>query len=398
MRQATSATAPITSSERIGELDVLRGFALFGVFVVHFVSSLYYLHPVDEAVFAAWTEDAFQYAMLVVCDVLFFDKAVTLFSVLFGIGFWVQMERFAAKGEGFERIYLRRLVVLLLIGLINKFLLFPGDILFDYALLGFVLFYVRKMPARTMLIVGLVLIFIVSQFAYGFLNAPWVDSEALDQALSDALMSNTYGEWVLAVSRWHIADTIVSLGLLPLGLYILGRFLVGAWIARQSLIEKARAARPVVARIAALSIAIGLICEGLTIAIWEDVLKLHDFFDFAFHAIGVPLLALGYGCVLILLCGSSRWNWLTGLFAPVGRMALTAYIGHGLLLLAFAHPFGIYIRPAVSPAAGWLAAIGVFLSMSLFCRLWLQHFRFGPLEWLWRSLTYGESQPFRKAA
>ena len=398
MQQAMAATAPITSSERIGELDVLRGFALFGVFVVHFVSSLYYLHPVDESVLSAWREDAFQFAMLVLCDVLFLDKAITLFSVLFGIGFWVQMQRFAAKGEDFERLYLRRLLILMLIGLINNFLLFPGDILFDYALFGFVLYYIRKLSARTMLISGLVLIFVASQLAYGFLNPPWVDSEALDQDLKNALLSDSYSEWVVQLSQWHFADSIISLGIIPLGLFIVGRFLIGAWIARQNLIEKARAAKPLVARIAAVSITVGLILEGLTMAIWEDVWALHDVFDFVFHAIAVPALALGYACVLIVICGSSRWEWLTGLLAPVGRMALTAYVGHGLFILAFAHPFGIYLRPVLSPAASWFVAIGVFLGMSLFCRLWLGAFRFGPLEWIWRSLTYGERQPLRRAA
>jgi uncharacterized protein len=127
-------TAPITSFERIEELDVLRGFALFGVFTVHFVTSLYYLYPVDEAVFSSWTEDPIQFGLLVLCDVLFYDKAITLFSILFGIGFWVQMERLKSRSDAFEHIYLRRLAVLLAFGLINKFLLFPGDILVDYAL------------------------------------------------------------------------------------------------------------------------------------------------------------------------------------------------------------------------------------------------------------------------
>ncbi len=398
MQQSTLATAPITASERIGELDALRGFALFGVFTVHFVTSLYYLYPVDEAIHAAWTEDPFQYALLVVCDILFLDKAITLFSVLFGIGFWVQMERLETRGEGFERIYLRRLAILLGFGLINKFLLFPGDILVDYALIGFALFLLRRLSARAMLIIGLALMFVVSQLAYGLLDSPWIDDDTLDQMLEDALLSKDYGVWVAQIARWHLQENIVGLGMISLALFVLARFLIGAWVARRRLIDKARVARPLVSKIAAVCIFLGLILEGLSIAIWDDVWELPEVYDYVFHAVGVPLLALGYACMLILMCGSPRWTWLSGLFAAVGRMALTAYIAHGFLILVFAHPFGIYLRPAISPAVSWLISIGVFLGFSVICRLWLKAFRFGPLEWLWRSLTYGEIQRLRASA
>ena len=398
MTASTPTTAPTAASERIGELDVLRGFALFGVFSVHVVTSLYYLHPVDEAIFAAWTDDAFQYGLLVICDILFLDKAITLFSVLFGIGFWVQMERLEARGEGFERVYLRRLVVLLGFGLVNKFLIFPGDILVDYALLGFALFFLRRLSARAMLIVGAALILVVSQLAYGFLGPPWIDGDALDQMLSDGLMAESYGAWVAQIARWHVQDNIAGLGIISLALFVLGRFLIGAWIARHRLIEKARVSRPRVKKMAAVCIFFGLTFESLAMVVWEEIWVLPEAFDYVFHAIGVPLLALGYACLLIVMCGAPRWAWLSEVFASVGRMALTAYIAHGFLILVFAHPFGVYIRPALSPAASWLVSIGVFLGFSLLCRLWLNAFRFGPLEWVWRSLTYGEVQSLRATA
>ena len=398
MHQSTDATAPITSSERIGELDVLRGFALLGVFVVHFVSSLYFLYPVDEATTAAWSENGFQYALVFLCDLLFLDKAITLFSVLFGIGFWIQMQRFAEKGAGAEKLYLRRLTILLLFGVINKFLLFPGDILLDYALFGFALYFARNLSSKTMLVAGLLFVFIISNLAYAVENVPWVDGDALDQELNNLLLSESYSAWVSQLAQWHFADNIIGLGILPLAFFVMGRFLIGAWIARHNIIEAARSAKPLVSRIALAGIAVGLALEALTLAIWDEMIALPAPIATIFHAIGVPLLALGYASLLILLCGSARWNWLTQLFAPVGRMALTAYIGHGILILIIAHPFGVYLRPDMSPAISWLTAIGVFLTMSIFCRLWLNAFRFGPLEWVWRSLTYGERQPLRRIA
>ncbi len=396
MSPLSTTTVPVSSSERIGELDVLRGFALLGVFIVHCVSSLYYLYPVGDTVYATWEENPFQFGMLLLCEVLFYDKAVTLFSVLFGIGFWVQMGRLKARGGDFNRLYIRRLMVLLGFGLINKFLLFPGDILVDYALLGFVLFMLRDVSSRTMLVVGMLLLFIISQLAYGLIDPSWVNHDALDEMLEKALLSDNYADWVIQLSHWHIQENIIALGMIPLAFYILARFLLGAWIARNQLIQRARQAVPHVKRIALVCVPTGIVFEVLSVAQWGEVLELPEFYGYAFHAIGVPLLALGYACVLIILCNSDRWRWITRVFSPVGRMALTAYITHGILILIFIHPFGIYIRPDISPALGWLVAMIMFLGLSLFSHYWLKLFQFGPLEWLWRSLTYGEFQPMSK--
>lgn len=128
-------------------------------------------------------------------------------------------------------------------------------------------------------------------------------------------------------------------------------------------------------------------------AIWEDVFVLPEFFDYAVHAVGVPVLAFGYACLIVWMCGATRWSRLASIFTPVGRMALSAYVAHGALILLFAHPFGLYVRPALSPALSWVVAIGVCAGFAILCRAWLTVFRFGPLEWLWRSLTYGKMQP-----
>ncbi len=382
--------------DRIGELDALRGFALFGVFMVHFITSLYFLHPVDDEILTAWSEDAVQYGLILLSDLLFLDKAVTLFSVLFGIGFWIQLERLEARGGAFERIYIKRLAILLVFGAINKFLLFPGDILFEYALFGFLLFFLRGLSARSKLISGLIAMIIISPLAFSVLNPSWVDGDALDEMQSAAMLSESYTEWVAQLSYYHVMDKAIALGWFTLGLFVVSRFLIGAWVAQSRLIEKARTSRSRVLKIACVSVGLGLLSEAFALALWEDVWQLPDFVENAVRAVGVPTLALGYACLIIWIYGSARLRWLTSIFVPVGRMALTVYIGHGILILIFGHPFGVYIRPEISPAMSWGVAIGVFLTFSVFCSLWLKFFRFGPLEWLWRSLTYGQAQPFLK--
>lgn len=374
----------------------MRGFALFGVFMVHFVTSMFFLHPVDEEILVAWSEDAVQYSFILLSDLLFLDKAITLFSVLFGIGFWIQMERLEARGGAFEQIYLKRLSILLAFGLINKFLLFPGDILVEYALFGFLLFFLRRVSARTMLISGLIMMICMGPLAYSLLDPPWIDGDAHDQMQAAAMLSDSYAGWVTQLGYLHIQDKVLALGWVSLGLFVVSRFLIGAWVSRSRLIERARTSRPLVLKMALASVVLGLLCEAFALAIWEEVWQLPQGLADAVRAVSVPTIAFSYACLIILMYGTSRLRWLTSIFVPVGRMALTVYIGHGILILIFGHPFGLYIRPEISPMLSWGVAIGVFLGFSMFCSIWLRFFRFGPLEWLWRSLTYGRAQPFLK--
>ena len=125
MGEKVSTAGPIQTQERIHELDVLRGFALLGVFIVHFTSSSFYNLTLTEQQQAAFLENPLDWWALVIGDLFFYDKANTLFATLFGMGFWIMLDRLRARGESFEKIYLQRILILLVIGTINLHFLFP---------------------------------------------------------------------------------------------------------------------------------------------------------------------------------------------------------------------------------------------------------------------------------
>ena len=138
MTEQASGAAPVTSSERVGELDVLRGFALLGVLIANFVWWSFGENTALPAQSEAFAQDPGNLAVIAFTDVFVSDKANTLFAFLFGVGFWVQMQRLEERGAAFASIYTRRLFVLLVFGLINLFLIWPWDILNLYAITGFI--------------------------------------------------------------------------------------------------------------------------------------------------------------------------------------------------------------------------------------------------------------------
>lgn len=388
-----TGVAPTTSKERFGELDILRGFALLAVFIVHFVGASFYDLPLDDELSDQWTSDHLQRGAVLLSDWLFENKGNTLFATLFGMGFWVMMERLLSRGTDFARIYLRRLTALLLIGLINLFLFFPMDVLHEYALLGFALYFLRKLPARAMLIIGLALA-LVGQPLGDFLAGELATGERAESRWAEVFASGSYAQWLSWWPGWHLYLEIERGGLLGWALYIFGRFLLGAWIIRVGFISRARELLPMIRSICRVALPLGLVLELVSLLQWIELLPKTDWSDIAFHEIGGPVLALGYATGLILLY-HSNWRGLVALLAPVGRTALTAYVAHGLAWTFLFFPMGLGMQGRLPPIVWMLFAIGFFAAYTIAARLWLAHFRYGPLEYLWRWATYGARPNFR---
>lgn len=391
-----TSLAPIDGNARIGELDVLRGFALLGVFIVHFVGAAFYELPLDERIAEAWWGNGGHFVALFISDFFFLDKANTLFATLFGMGFWLMLQRLEASGRDLHRIYLRRLAVLLLIGLVNLFLLFPGDVLHEYALLGFLLFAVRGLAPRWMLIGGLVLALLGRPLAYHLLAALGATSGGYDQAVEAAFAHGGYWNWVAVHAKAHVVKDLANGMLLGWATYIVGRFLLGAWIMRGAWIERAVEARKRVRAILPWILASGLLINALSMAIFLERLNLPISWGEFLHILATPLLALGYALTLILLFNSNRGRPLASVFAPVGRIALTAYVAHGAILTFVYFPFGLDRLGELGPSGSLLLAISVFGACTVFAHLWLRVFRYGPLEYLWRWATYGTRPALRR--
>ncbi len=353
---------PVPARQRILELDVLRGFALWGVLVVNMS---YDLGPARTALdhTVAW-----------VVHHLASEAFYPIFSFLFGAGFALQLNRAAARGARFGRLYTRRLLVLLGFGLAHMAFLWWGDILFLYAMLGFVLLLLRGASARTLLVCALVLWTFSGVGRVAHVNSGQA-AERLDANLKKAYSSGSYADVVRARLEWmpgHFEQTLTD-ELVP---NVLAFFLLGALAVRRLLpVEEHIDA---IRRASAVAIAVA-VAAGLALLRWH-----RTFLEIVFKT----ALAALYAGALVLLLERPAWKRRLRPLGSAGRMALTNYLAQSAAFttLLYGYGFGQYERIAPAPAFGLAAALYV-LQVAL-SHWWLAHFRQGPLEWIWRAITY----------
>ena len=406
MTEQASGAAPVTSSERVGELDVLRGFALLGVLIANFVWWSFGENTALPAQSEAFAQDPGNLAVIAFTDVFVSDKANTLFAFLFGVGFWVQMQRLEERGAAFASIYTRRLFVLLVFGLINLFLIWPWDILNLYAITGFLLFALRGMSARAMLGVGLTLAllgkplvqWVTDQLGWAEPAEKLAFGEVAIATRQDAYVNGSYFEWVEATASLVWFDWIANGLIVAWILYALGRFLVGAYVARRGWLQRASELLPQIRKIFLVAFPLGVAMEVLRVLVGEaEVIDAPAWVAQSMHVIGVPILDLGYVTGMILLFHSSRFGMLARVFGPVGRMALTNYLVQGVFIGLVLYGFhgGLALAGVIEPKVVLGLCFAFFALQTLFSHWWLGRYRFGPMEWLWRTLTYGERPRMR---
>ncbi|MEL1250640.1 DUF418 domain-containing protein [Aurantiacibacter gilvus] len=406
MTEQPSGAAPVTSSERVGELDVLRGFALLGVLIANFVWWSFGENTALPAQTEAFAQDPGNLAAIFFTDVFVSDKANTLFAFLFGVGFWVQMQRLEERGAEFGAIYTRRLFVLLVFGLINLFLIWPWDILNLYAITGFLLFALRGMSARAMLWTGLTLALLgmplvrwaTDQLGWAEPANEMAFGEVAIATRQDAYVNGSYFEWVEATANLVWFDWIANGLIVAWILYALGRFLVGAYVARQGWLQRAGELLPQIRKIFLVAFPLGVAIEVVRVLMGEaELIDAPAWLSKWLHVVGVPILDLGYAAGLILLFHSSRFGVLARVFGPVGRMALTNYLVQGVFIGLVLYGFhgGLALAGMIEPKVVLGLCFGFYALQTVFSHWWLGRYRFGPMEWLWRTLTYGERPTMR---
>lgn len=402
--KTSSGTEPVTSRERVGELDVLRGFALLGVLLVHCYTWPGPPFLTTEMQFEALSSSGADRIAEFLTTWLFYEKANTLFAFLFGVGFWVQMQRMEAKGGNFRSIYVRRLTVLLAFGLVHLFTIWPFDILHLYALAGFALFSLRNVGDRTLLIGGIILALAARPLS-DFLFDIWgISGPAFDRAYSDTAIlarqnAGSGSEAITAFAKLALTDFFASGMIVGWFFYALGRFMLGAYVARRGWLQRAAELLPRYRFWLLVVLPLGLAGEFVVTALQlETFPALAPFaaLETPLHYFSVPMLALGYVCLLVLLF-HSRFSVIALLFAPVGRMALTNYVAQsfaiGFVLYKFDPALGLI--GTIGPAQLLAVGMAIFAAQILVSHLWLSRFAYGPLEWCWRALTYGARPTMR---
>ncbi len=407
---------PTQPHERVLAIDILRGFALFGILLVNmmFFAWPVYREVIDLTLWSAPGDRAAEVLIAFLAEGKFF----TLFSLLFGLGLYLQLERAEAKGVAFVPLYLRRLVVLLVIGLAHAFLFWWGDILTYYALLGFVLLLFRHKAPRVLLVWAGALVLVpiaINTLFVGFvalaratpqgaaqLEATITQTQAQFQTAFEQALAVYGGSDFLAMIPQRMADwAFYTSGVLTGGMLflVLAMFLLGLYFGKRRLLHDAASHLPLWRKVFGWGTVIGLVGNALYVTLartgsvleptWGTLVGLVGFL------VGAPALSLAYAAGLVLLM--QRPSWLKRLrpLAPVGRMALSNYLLQTLIATTLVYGYGLGLYGRLGPAVGVALTLVIFAVQIPLSAWWLKRFRFGPCEWLWRSLTYGRLQPLR---
>lgn len=402
------AAGPITPGERLPILDALRGLAIFGILLVNifFFSAPLYLPMAGME----WGSGPLDKAAELVVRFLVQGKFYSLFSFLFGLGFAIQLERAEARGARFVPLYRRRLLALLLIGLVHAYLIWMGDILTVYALLGFLLFFFRRRQPRTILIWALALLFIPVLFAAGMVassgssegGGPFGSPE--HYRILVELSHQAYGEGTLGeIMAQRAQDAVfVTMGGLFQSPQIFAMFLFGAYFGRRRLFHDLPQHLGLYGKIWRWGLVLGVAGNLVFTVVNEFVNPMAPSGLFvvgaAAYAFGAPALCFFYISSFVLLFQRPSWRARLGQLKPVGRAALSNYLLQSIVCTTIFYSYGLALYGKAGPALGVGLAVVIFALQIPLSRWWLRRFRFGPAEWFWRSLTYGKRQPLRAPA
>ncbi len=406
----TENLAPIAATERIEAMDVLRGFALLGILLMNLEG---FVGPVMAS---ATGLDPALTGMDRMVDLLVYvlvqGKFYTLFSLLFGMGFAVMSQRAEQAGRPFAGVYWRRGLVLLAFGLIHGVFIWAGDILVMYALCSFLLLAFRPLPYRWYVWLGLAsyLVPVGMMSLMGVMGSllggtdGWNAFVAEAAAKTHALIEServAYGSGTYAEATWQrLKSTGMALSNITMfGFIAFGLFLLGAWFVRSGAMSRPNEFPRLFARLRWIALPLGLMAMSGSVALAPTMdgvtFDLRTATAFALQMLANLLMCLGYVAWIMRALASPVWQRPLGWLAPAGRMALTHYLMQSLVCTWIFYGYGLgYFEqlPRAWHPAFALALFGVQVFLS---RLWLSRFRFGPMEWLWRSATYLKPQPLR---
>lgn len=400
---------PTTLTERHLLLDVLRGFALLGVLLANMVShSAYFLTSAaaKEALGTTRIDHYVEWAEHFLID----GKFYSLFSMLFGIGFALQMNRSSKTDINFASRFRRRLLIMFFIGIFHSVFLFLGDILTVYAIVGLILILFRNASDKFLLrsAVTLMILPVIQYSVFWGINLtnppePVSGDNGMQQIFEQAVKNYQSGSY-LDIIQTNIGGLIIGRypDLVFTGRFfrVLAMFLIGFYVTRNMLYANITANRPFIRKAMIWGAIIGIPCN-IILAIMMTTDAYYDLEPMGIiqplvYAFGVPALCIFYASAIALAFENPAWKKRWMIFAPVGQMALTNYLMQSLMCTLIFMSYGLGLAGKIGPAKLSLIAFCIYLLQLIYSHIWLKYFRFGPAEWLWRSLTYKKWQPFRR--
>ena len=406
---------PTQINNRIVAIDALRGFALFGIIVAN---AAFFAMPLGTG-FAPTSsiEPAADLWTALLVKVFVEMKFISIFSLLFGVGLAIQRERAIAKGRGFLPFAYRRLAVLALFGISHALLLWYGDILFLYALIGSLLVLLLPCCARTLFIIGacLLLVSILLNSAFIFFNSS-IDQPGMvspDAALAESIprgmdaifASNFIPEhptWqraeIVAYGEGPYLDALafrsitwgfyVLISMFTLNGYIAGMFLFGAALWKSGFFNGQGPGSAWRWPLLLIGVMVGLPLSILSVSIqhiadagvWMAI-------SAATQYLSATSIALGLASLFMLLGETGRLPGARGL-AAIGRMSLTAYLLETIAFVFITNSWGLGAFGSFGHFQLFLISLAIYVVILLLCIAWQCFIPIGPAEWLWRALAY----------
>lgn len=397
--------SPISEQQRHHLIDALRGFAIFGILLVNmggFKAPMLAAAATGER----WMEGSANAATLLVIEVLASGKFVSMFALLFGMGMVMQEQRASAAGRSFNRFFLRRMFVLLFLGVVHGVLLWAGDVLAIYAIFGFIGLLFLNCRAGTLFIWSLAVFGGALVMLMGLGSLAVFDDGSADgwwRGMGDwwvqSYQTGTFGEIVLARSaEWGMT---VGLGFFSFTPYVFALFLFGMALGKINFLARLDPFQPKLRLFVALALPAGLAASLLYAGVFRGnisggmgTLAL----GMGGYVAGMPLLALSYAVLFSFLVRSGLASFVVDRLAAVGRLALSNYILQSIVANVIFMSWGFGLYGKVDAPTGVAIVFGVFTGQILLSHLWLRHFVIGPFEWVWRAVSYGSAPQLRRRA
>jgi uncharacterized protein len=408
---------PVDAGERIETLDALRGFALFGILAVNIAG---FSWPYEYRLWQQGFWDS--QADAVVDGIIRFlaeGKFYPLFCFLFGLGTAIQMERADFSVTPFAGRFRRRLLALLAFGLAHAVLLWDGDILVWYALCGFLLLPFRRCGLKTILfwaiaclsipalltvlfwalLAGLSLVPDISTIIqkglddyYGTYDEQREAIEEIIRVFASGSYAEIFRERLGNVIYMWLAGAFFFPGLL-------GLFLLGLYAGKRRIFQNMEAHIGFLRRVLIWGMAIGMpisLFHAISVTVSDRTdPRFFWLLGEALNTLGGPAQSLAYAAGLTFLLRREWWRRWLRFLAATGRMALSNYLLQSLICTTIFYSYGFGLFGSVGRAAGLGLAVAIYLAQAGLSVWWAARFRFGPMEWLWRTWTYGKRQPMR---
>ena len=382
----------VPPDDRIEAIDAIRGLALFGVLIVNLVNGF------RVSIFQQFLVDGsapvdFDVVVERIVSLGFELKAFCLFALLFGVGLAIQFERLSSLGRPLYWLA-RRLGVLLAFGLVHLLFVWNGDILVEYALAGFVVlpFLLLRSTGLLLAALGFLAVYAAGPLFY---SVPWPDADTLRAHVASA--NQVYSAGTLP-EIWRYSLEELPL-LLSLHIFAFPRtlalFVLGILLWRIGFLKRARDFQDETF----IAAAVGIVAAGAALTVADALGSLRHMGTSrqSLAALAPVLLALGYGATLFALAQLPATRRFLFAFAPLGRMAFTNYVLQSVIFGFIFFGFGLGQFGRMGAAAAFALGVTVYVAQLVLSQWWLRRYRFGPIEWLWRTLMYGAFQPMSAA-